>query len=218
MPWLRLGSRGKLATTEEAGMVVARPASATDRPEAARALASAFSEDPLFGWMVGPKAPLETRLRIFFDAFLKQNLRREDHLVYVAEDGSGAAIWQPVDKWKVPPMDLLRSAPALARVFRGRVPAMMGALSAIEKVHPKEPHLYLEVLGTRRNRQGKGVGAAVMSPVLERCDREGLPAYLESSNPQNIPFYARHGFEVRQEVDCGKGAPVCTTMWREPRS
>lgn len=53
-------------------------------------------------------------------------------------------------------------------------------------------------------------------PVLG-CNEEGLPAYLESSNPRNIAFYARHGFEVREEVECGKGAPVCTTMWREPR-
>lgn len=198
-------------------MVAIRHATAGDRSLAAGALASAFSEDPLFGWMVGSGAPLEDRLRIFFDSFLKGNLRKPDHLVYVADDGSGAAIWQPVDKWKVPPADLLRSVPAIVRAFRGRVPAMLGALGAIEKVHPMEPHYYLEMLGTRKDRQSKGIGSGVMNVVLERCDEEGLPAYLESSNPRNIPFYARHGFQVRQEVNCGKGAPVVTTMWREPR-
>ena len=198
-------------------MVAIRRATVEDRSLAADALASAFSEDPLFAWVVGPAAPLEDRLRIFFDSFIKANLRRSDHLVYVADDGSGAAIWQPVDKWKVPPMDLLRSVPAILRAFRARVPAMLGALAAIEKVHPMEPHYYLEMLGTRRDRQSKGIGSGVMSVVLDRCDGEGLPAYLESSNPRNIPFYARHGFQVREEVSCGKGAPVVTTMWREPR-
>ncbi|HUS60936.1 MAG TPA: GNAT family N-acetyltransferase [Acidimicrobiales bacterium] len=199
-------------------MVAIHKATKADRPVVAAALASAFSEDPLFGWMIGPRAPLERRMQWFFDAFLKMNLRKPEHLVFAADDGSGAAIWQPVDKWKVPPADLLRSAPAIVRTFRARVPAMMGALNAIEKVHPKEPHYYLEVLGTRRDRQSKGVGSAVIEAGLERCDREGLPAYLESSNPRNVPFYARHGFTVTGEVDCGKGAPLCTTMWREPRA
>lgn len=181
------------------------------------AMASAFSEDPLFVWMAGPKAPAEKRLRVFFENFARLNLRRSDHLVFVAEDGAGAAIWQPVDKWKVPTGDLIRSAPALLRTFRQRVPVALGALAVIEKRHPEEPHYYLEFLGTRADRQGKGVGTAVITPMLEQCDREGRPAYLESSNPRNIPFYARHGFEVREEMSLGKGAPVCTSMWREPR-
>ena len=198
-------------------MVAIRTATASDRQQLAACLASAFSEDPLFGWMAGPKAPLEARMRIFFDVFLKQNLRRPEHLVFVSEDGTGGAIWQPVDKWKVPPADLVRALPAIMRAFRGRVPAMIGALNAIERQHPSEPHYYLEVIGTQKDRQSKGVGTAMMAAVLERCDEEGLPAYLESSNPRNIPFYARHGFEVREEITCGKGAPVCTSMWREPR-
>jgi GNAT superfamily N-acetyltransferase len=198
-------------------MVTIRRATASDRSTATSALASAFSRDPLFGWMVGPKAPLEDRMRVFFDAFLKLNLAKADHLVFVSDDGLGAAIWQPVDKWKVPNRDLVRALPALLRSFRTRMPVMMRALTAIEKAHPEEPHYYLEVLGTHAAHQGKGLGSAVMAEMLRRCDDEGVPAYLESSNPQNIPFYARHGFEVRGELVCGTGAPTVTAMWREPR-
>lgn len=198
-------------------MVGVRPATASDADDVTRALANAFSEDPLFRWMIGPDASLEDRMRVFFGAMVKVSLRKPDHLVFVAEDGSGAAVWQPVGKWKLSPADLLRATPAVVRAFRSRIPVMMGALKAIERVHPDEPHYYLEILGTRKDRQGAGIGSAVMDPVLRRSDEQGLPAYLESSNPRNIPFYARHGFEVREEVDCGKGAPVVTTMWREPR-
>ena len=198
-------------------MAAIRPATPADRPAVADALASAFSEDPLFSWMAGPSAPLEKRMRVFFNAFLKMNLRKADHLVFVADDGSGAGVWQPIDQWKVPPADLVRSMPAFVRAFRTRLPAMIGALNAIERAHPTEPHYYLEILGTRQDRQSKGVGSAVINAVLERCDEEGVPAYLESSNPRNVPFYARHGFKERDEVSCGKGAPTCTTMWREPR-
>jgi len=91
------------------------------------------------------------------------------------------------------------------------------ALSAIEKVHPKEEHYYLEALGTRQDLQSKGVGSAVIGHMLARCDAEGMPAYLESSNLRNVPFYARHGFEPTGEIVCGKGAPTVTAMWRDPR-
>ena len=84
-------------------------------------------------------------------------------------------------------------------------------------MHPTEPHYYLEVLGTRKDGQSKGIGSSVINAVLERCDEEGVPAYLESSNPRNIPFYARHGFESTDEIVCGKGAPTVTAMWRDPR-
>jgi GNAT superfamily N-acetyltransferase len=198
-------------------MVTIRTATVADRPQLADTFASAFSEDPLFAWMCGPKAPLEARMRVFFDALVKSNLRRQEHLVFIGDDGTGGAIWRPVDQWKVPPADLLRGLLGIARAFRGRVPTMLGALNTIERHHPEEPHYYLEVLGTRKDRQSKGVGSAVIGAMLERCDEEGMPAYLESSNLRNVPFYARHGFEVREELSCGKGAPVCTTMWREPR-
>jgi GNAT superfamily N-acetyltransferase len=196
-----------------------RAATASDRAKMADSLASAFSEDPLFTWMAGagPSRPLEPRMRTFFDSFLRLDLGRSDHLVFTDEDGIGAAMWKAPNRWKVPPGDLVRCLPAMLRAFGTKVPRMMAALTAIEKVHPKEEHYYLEVLGTHQANQSKGVGSAVISHMLERCDAEGMPAYLESSNPRNIPFYARHGFETTQEVVCGKGAPTVTAMWRNPR-
>jgi GNAT superfamily N-acetyltransferase len=199
-------------------MVDVRVATQQDRAVLAAALASAFAEDPFFRWLAGPSAPLEARMRIMFDAVLKQNLRKPEHMIFVAENGTSGAVWQPVGRWKVPPADLVRSLPAMLRGFRSRTPALLGALSAIEKVHPTEPHYYLEVLGTQQGQQSRGAGSSMIKVVLDRCDQEGVPAYLESSNPRNVPFYARHGFEVTSEVACGKGAPVVTAMWREPRS
>jgi len=200
-------------------MTTIRPATSADRATVASALASAFSDDPLFTWMAGagPDKPLEPKMRRMFDAFLKLDLVKPDHLVFVDEDGTGAAIWKQPNKWKVPNSEIVRALPALLRAFGTRAPTMIGALSAIEKVHPKDEHYYLEALGTRKDMQSKGVGSAMIGAMLERSDAEGLPAYLESSNPRNVPFYARHGFETRGEIVCGKGAPTVTAMWREPR-
>lgn len=196
---------------------VIRSAGQDDRGAVAGALASAFSEDPLFRWMIDDDGPIEGRLLHLFSALVRQALRHSDNLVFVTDAGTGAALWQPIDRWKVPPLDLLRTMPGAIRAMRSRVPAMMGALSAIERHHPTEPHYYLEMLGTRAGQQGKGVGSALLATMLARCDAEGVPAYLESSNPRNIPFYGRHGFEVQRELAVGRGAPTVTAMWREPR-
>ena len=107
--------------------------------------------------------------------------------------------------------------PAMLRSFRLRTPVVIKLLTAMEKAHPTGPHYYLEFLGTRRDEQGRGVGTATMQPMLERCDTEGVPAYLESSNPRNVPFYARHGFRETGVVEAPGGGPTLITMWREPR-
>jgi GNAT superfamily N-acetyltransferase len=200
-------------------MTTIRPATAADRAMLGDALASAFSEDPLFTWMAGagPDKPLEPKLRIVFDAFLKLDLERGEHLVFTDDDGIGVAIWKAPNKWKMSNGDMLRALPSMLRSFGTKTTRMIGAFNAIEKVHPKEEHYYLEALGTRQDMQSKGVGSAVIRHMLDRCDTEGMPAYLESSNPRNVPFYARHGFETTGEIVVGKGAPTVTAMWREPR-
>jgi GNAT superfamily N-acetyltransferase len=200
-------------------MISVRPATPADRAKLAEALASAFSEDPLFSWVAGagPSNPLEPKMRTLFATFLKLDLGRSDHLVFTDESGIGAAIWKHPNKWKMPAGDMLRALPAMLRALGTKAPRMIGAIGAIEKVHPKEEHYYLEVLGTQQDMQSKGVGSAVMRHMLDRCDAEGMPAYLESSNPRNVPFYARHGFDVTGEIVVGKGAPTVTAMWREVR-
>ena len=200
-------------------MTTIRPATSSDRAKLADALASAFSQDPLFTWMAGagPNKPLEPKLRVLFDTFLKLDLEREQHLVFADESDRGVAIWKAPNKWKMPTGDMLRALPSMLRAFGTKAPRMIGAISAIEKVHPKEEHYYLEVLGTRQDMQSKGVGSAVIRHMLDRCDAEGMPAYLESSNVRNVPFYARHGFKTTGEIAVGKGAPTVTAMWREPR-
>jgi GNAT superfamily N-acetyltransferase len=65
-------------------------------------------------------------------------------------------------------------------------------------------------------RQGRGIGSAMMFPVLSRCDAEGVPAYLEASSPRNRGLYERHGFEVSEEFEIGPGAPPLWRMWRSP--
>jgi GNAT superfamily N-acetyltransferase len=81
---------------------------------------------------------------------------------------------------------------------------------------PAEPHLLLQILAVMPEEQGRGVGSALMRTVLERADREGLPAYLEATSDRNRALYERHGFEYRGPLRV-PGGPTLNAMWREPR-
>jgi predicted GNAT family N-acyltransferase len=106
-------------------------------------------------------------------------------------------------------------APA-ARGLGVRLPRTLAVLDLMDRKHPREPHWYLFLVGSDPARRGQGHGRAVIAPVLEQCDRDDMPAYLESSNPENVPYYARYGFEVTGELRRA-GSPPLIPMWREPR-
>jgi ribosomal protein S18 acetylase RimI-like enzyme len=82
--------------------------------------------------------------------------------------------------------------------------------------HPREPHWYLPLIGVDPARQGQRLGDKLMAHALVRCDADQLPAYLESSNPRNIPFYERHGFEALGKIQAGS-SPTIVPMLRKPR-
>jgi ribosomal protein S18 acetylase RimI-like enzyme len=88
---------------------------------------------------------------------------------------------------------------------------------ALEAKHPREPHYYLPFIGVAPQWQGRGFGAALMRPMLERCDAEGAPAYLEASTARNRALYERHGFEVSGDRISVSDSPPMTPMWRGPR-
>ena len=82
--------------------------------------------------------------------------------------------------------------------------------------HPDEPHAYLAMLGVDPSRQGRGLGARLIAPMLARCDDQGTLAWLESTNPGNHAFYRRMGFEVARQRSF-PGGPTLTFFARRPR-
>lgn len=188
-----------------------------DAAAVARSLASAFDDDPVFAFMIPDDARRATRLPRFFEVFLRAGVRRGE-TVYTDEGAWAAALWAPPGNWETRLRDIARIAVPMARILGRRLPASLAGLSMVEQVHPHDPpHWYLASLGTHCDHQGKGLGSAVLAPVLDHCDREGLPAYLESSKEANIPFYERHGFRVTSEIRFGKKGPFVYPMWRDPQ-
>ena len=81
-------------------------------------------------------------------------------------------------------------------------------------MHPEEPHWYLAMVGVDAAHQGQGLGSKLIQAGLERCDRDGTIAYLESSNPANLPLYERHGFEVLKEIRIADAPPIYPMLRR----
>ena len=193
-----------------------RKATMADIDRLSTALASAFDDDPVFAFLFPQKQRSKT-YKAFFARELAHHYLRLDE-TWTTEERNGAAIWGPPNRWRQTNLETLRSVPFFLRTLGRSLPRAFRALLEVEAAHPPGEHYYLAVLGTEQAAQGKGVGSSVLAPVLERCDREGIGAYLESSKEKNIPFYNRHGFEVTRELPLlgGKG-PSVWLMWREPR-
>jgi ribosomal protein S18 acetylase RimI-like enzyme len=197
--------------------VQVRLAGPDDIPAMAVALGRAFADDPIFEYLV-PEVPLDVRAKRATPFFVVDTrIRVRSASAWTTPEHTGGALWAPPGKWRTTLADTLRLAWPILRGSRGRALKAFSALSAIEKVHPRQPHWYLAVLGTDPDHQGKGIGSALMGPVLTRCDVEGIPAYLESSKESNIGYYERFGFTVERELALGKGAPTVWPMWREPQ-
>lgn len=177
-------------------------------------LQQAFFDDPVMCYLFpDPQSRRWRSAKMFHTQLCAHHLPL--NTVWTTANVSGAALWSPPQRWLLAPRTLVRNGLPLLRAFGRGLPRAMRALATVERAHPREPHWYLATLGTAPVHQGRGVGSALLAPVLTRCDHEGLPAYLESSKEANISFYARFGFEVTSELALPDG-PTLWTMWRPP--
>ena len=195
-----------------------RPATPDDHEAAAEALALAFAADPAWAHLLPDSSSRTERLLAFFTAEIG-NLTPEHRQVWITEDGSGAAVWAAPGRWRVPLLRTLRQARPMAAVFGFRLPLAAWTLLRIERHHPSTPgHWYLHYLGVEPRRQGRGLGAALLAPVLERCDHEGIPSHLEASTERSRVLYERNGFALTGTYEMPAGGPPLREMWRNPHS
>jgi ribosomal protein S18 acetylase RimI-like enzyme len=197
-----------------------------DRRAAARALAAAFHGDPLFAWLVPSETGRLGWLERFMGASLKLIADHGQTWVAPGRDGADdvAALITVVGPGRYPPPRLRELAflgRLLPRLLLGqprpaRASAGLKALARVDAVHPDVPHWYLFQLAVHPDHQARGLGRAIVEHALAYADAEGLPAYLETSNPANLDFYERFGFAVQTRIEHGEVPPIWT-MLRESR-
>lgn len=192
-----------------------REAGPTDVPQLNRALAAAFDDDPIFRWLLPKESQRFPRLLRFFELELRHVVLPVGR-VWTAAEGVGASLELPPGSWRLPLGAQIAHGPAFVRAFGARLPRATALLTLIERRHIREPHYYIPYVGVAPDAQGQGLGTALLRPTLDRCDREGLPAYLEATSERNAALYERLGFTRRGELRLA-GSPPLWPMLRPPR-
>jgi GNAT superfamily N-acetyltransferase len=185
-------------------------------------VAAAFADDPIWLWMYGSTATLDVEhILPLARAFVADTAPVDE--IHGFRHHDALALWRaPIDQVTEAHVEWKRARSGrhwaeLAAQLGDRMEHVREFGAAARAARPAEPHWYLQIIAVGPTRQGEGLGARVMAPMLERCDRLGLPTYLESSNPRNDAFYRRLGYEEVGQV-AAAGSPPMTGFLRGPRS
>jgi ribosomal protein S18 acetylase RimI-like enzyme len=182
-----------------------------DEDRAIATITMAFSNDPVVRWVFRDANQYLTYWPQFVKVFGGDALTKGT--ADSVDDCGGVALWLPPG---VGPDGEALVAIAAAAVSAAEQDEVFAFLGQMDEFHPNEPHWYLPLMGVDVTRQGRGYGSALLRHALvERCDRDRLPAYLEATNPLNKALYERHGFEELGVIQAG-GSPPMWPMLRQP--
>jgi len=201
--------------------VIVRTATPDDRAAAVRTALRAFAADPLIRWFFPDDATYDAQAGALFATLF--DLRVDGGEVRCTDDVAAVAMW---DRPGGHPKGEAWGDLVWQEGTAGFTPAeherfdLLGAEIASHKVDV--PTWYLGILATHPDWQRRGLASAVLRPVLELADADGLAASLLTATAENVAFYRRHGFVVHAEADAparaGEGAgPHVWTLRREPR-
>jgi GNAT superfamily N-acetyltransferase len=192
------------ATAADAGAIVAT-------------LSGAFEADPLWSWVFPDGEKRLAQYEAFFGLFVESAIPKG--WVWTWGPGPAAvAVWTPPGESELSEEAEAKVEPFLTFELGAHAEPALQVMEQFESARPEgQDFYYLSLLGTHRDHRGRGVGMSLLAANLAQIDAEGMPAYLESSNPANNARYERHGFEPRTQFSTPDGQHTVTTMWREPR-
>jgi ribosomal protein S18 acetylase RimI-like enzyme len=190
---------------------IIKTATASDEAYLIDVVVRAFEADPAARW----SWPDSQQYFMHFPSFVRAvgGKAFTHRSAYYVDGYAAAALWLPPNVY--PDEDKLTSL-AQRTVSEKIQKDFLSVFEQMGHYHPSEPHWFLPFMGVDPSQQGKGFGSALLQHTLIRCDRENKLAYLESSNPRNIPLYKRHGFEILGSIQVGT-SPTIAPMLRRPK-
>jgi GNAT superfamily N-acetyltransferase len=198
------------------GPIEVRTAAVDAVPMVAAVLADAFSNDPVYRWLVSGSPRVAPRLRAMFATEIEQYVLPNGGTVWTTSACDGAVSELPPGASEMPKSATGREALRWVRAFGTRLPRAMRVGRAMEERHPREPHFYVRTVGVRTALQGRGIGSALMQPTLEKADSAALPAYIEASSKRSAALYERLGFVHMDVLELPDGGPPVWPMRRPP--
>lgn len=188
-----------------------RPATEADVPRAVATLGRAFEHYPWTRHTMSADRHVE-RLEEFNRLFIER-IGLTWGRVWIADDGDAVAVWTTPETANAGDV-FAELGPRFAKLAGDRLPQQQSAEAAMEPHRPTEPVWFLATVGVHPDRQGRGLGRAVLSPGIEAAAAEGVPAFLETSDENNVRLYERLGFQVSAEFELPDGGPRTWAMTR----
>jgi GNAT superfamily N-acetyltransferase len=193
-----------------------RRATRSDIPAAVETISTAFQGDPMWGWAFPDPLQRPAQFRRWWNLYVTSAARYA--WTWLADDAAAVATWIPPGGTELTDEEEASIEPLLRELIGPWADTVLQGLHRFDEAHPHdEPHYYLSLLGTRPDRRGEGLGMALLREALAAIDDEGMPAYLESSNPINNRRYERAGFTDIGVIAMPGDGPLVTRMWRAAR-
>ena len=216
------------------GTTAVRVLGPADAAPAAEALARGFDHEPAkLGLLPDPAArrlvlELAARNRLY-DALRYGTV----HGAVTAGELAAVAVWTPPGVRAVSVAGVLRAVARTVRNLRPLVAAgrpivsvlrsdLAGAATMVRQRHravvraSRGTTWTLSLLATVPEHRGKGLARSLLERQLRRCDEDGAAVWLETTDPANLPFYERFGFELVAAIDHPDWLPGLWVMRRDP--
>ncbi len=193
-----------------------RVARTDDTRQLVTTLAEAFFLDPVWSWAFDDPSRRRAGHEAWFTLIVHSALPHQ--WVWTTPGYEAVSVWVPPGHRELSVDDEALLGPMLDEALGPRASLVWEIFDRFEAAHPHtQDHFYLSLLGTHTAHRGSGLGMGLLADNLALLDALGMPAYLESTNPANLPRYESVGFAIHGTFDLPDGGPTVTTMWREPR-
>ncbi len=184
------------------------------------AMADAFSRDPLWQKIFEGESDLERKYQACFEVPVIHCLKYGE--VYATSEGLEGVLaivpgrFSEMSLWRMFRAGALGSAMRMGAKAGGRMAELKVLSSDRTRITAGRPYVYLLLLGVRTENQGEGLGGSLLRALIERCDSEQLPIYLETETEENVQLYEHFGFDLVQRITLNRLGLPMWEMMREP--